>query len=411
MQAAEIMSPSAILEALMQAGLKAADPQPQVARFLPEPPKGRTVAVGAGKGAASMARAVEKAWPRELALSGLVVTRYGYGLPLSRIDCIEAAHPVPDSAGEAAASSILDCVRGLGADDLVLALMSGGGSALLALPAPGVTMDEKRRITKALLASGASIVEINTVRKHLSAIKGGRLAKAAWPARIVTLAVSDVAGDDPAVIASGPTVADPTTIEDARIVLASHGIAGPPNWSESPKPGEPSLNGGDYRLILRPADMLACVKEKAESPGLSVLDFGDRVTGEARQVAKTHAELARSAKPGTLILSGGELTVTLQGKGHGGPNGEYLLALALALDGAANIHALAIDTDGIDGSQNNAGARIGPDTLTRGFAAGCDALRHLAANDSYGFFAATGDLIVTGPTRTNLNDLRLILVL
>ncbi|MBF0267857.1 MAG: glycerate kinase [Alphaproteobacteria bacterium] len=395
----------------MDVGLKAADPQTRLPSFLPKPPKGRTVVVGAGKAAASMAAALEAAWPKNAPLSGLVVTRYGYGLPLRRIDCVLAAHPVPDQAGELAAKRVLAAVQGLSQDDLVLALMSGGGSALLALPAPGLSVDEKRRVTKALLASGAAIGEINCVRKHLSAIKGGRLAVAAWPAPIVSLAVSDVAGDDPAIIASGPTVADPSTAEEARRILDRYAIAQPVCWSESPKPGDPKLARADYRLILKPADMLAAVKAKAQALGLSVLDLGDQVTGEARQIAKAHAGLALAAKPGTLILSGGELTVTLKGKGQGGPNGEYLLALALELNGAAQIHALSIDTDGIDGSQDNAGAKIGPETLQKARARGLDASRHLADNDSYGFFAGLGDLIEIGPTRTNLNDLRLVLVL
>ncbi|MBF0353808.1 MAG: glycerate kinase [Alphaproteobacteria bacterium] len=405
------MTPGQVLTALLDEGLKAADPAPHVARFLPKPPKGRTLVVGAGKASASMAQAVEVAWPVDALLSGLVVTRHGYGLPLKHIDCLLAAHPVPDSAALQAAQSMLARVQGVSKDDLVLALMSGGGSALLTLPANGVTLEEKRRITKALLRSGASITDINTVRKHLSAIKGGRLAKASYPARLVTLAVSDVAGDDPAVIASGPTVGDSTTIEDARSVLAAYGISPPPVWSESVKPDDPSLASTDYRMILRPADMLAAVAAKARALGLGVIDLRDQISGEARDVAGLHAAMACSAKPGTLILSGGELTVTIKGDGQGGPNGEYLLALAIALEGAENIFAAAIDTDGIDGVEENAGARIGPDTLRRANAAGCDALCHLAANDSYGFFQKLGDLIVTGPTRTNLNDLRLILVL
>lgn len=397
--------PGDVLRQLMQTGLKAADPILALHRFLPHPPKGRTVLVGAGKAAASMASAFENAWPADAPLSGLVVTRHGYGLPLQRLECIEAAHPVPDEAGEKAAQRILESVQGLTADDLVVALISGGGSALMALPADGVSMADKRRITKALLASGAEIGQINCVRKHLSAIKGGRLAVAAWPAKLVTLAVSDVAGDDPAIIASGPTVGDPTNIDDAKAILTRFVIAWPPSFSESPKPGDPKLADTDYRLILKPADMLAAVKAKAETLGLQGIDLGDRVTGEAREVAIKHAEMALAAKPGTLILSGGELTVTLSGSGRGGPNGEYLLALALALKGAANIHALAIDTDGIDGVCDNAGAVIGPDAPWQ------DAPDYLARNDSYGFFASFGGQIVTGPTRTNLNDLRLLLVM
>lgn len=405
------MSPAgARLLALMKTGLDAADPARSLASFLPHPPKGRTVVVGAGKAAARMAQALEESWPKDAPLSGIVVTRYGYGgLPLRRIDCVEAAHPIPDQQGEAAARRILDSVRGLGAEDLVLALISGGGSALLTLPADGLSMAEKRRVTKALLASGAPIQDINIVRKHLSAIKGGRLAAAAHPAFVLTLAVSDVAGDDPAIIASGPTIGDPTTIEDAKRVLRRYAIDPPPVFSESLKPDDPRLARADYRLILKPADMLAAVRAEAERQGLSVIDLGDRVEGEARERARAHAELALAARPGTLILSGGELTVTLKGQGRGGPNGEYLLALALALAGAPNIHALAIDTDGIDGSCDNAGAWIGPETLAKAQALGLDGAAHLAANDSYAFFAQLGQLIVTGPTRTNLNDLRLLL--
>lgn len=402
-------TPGACLEALMKVGLKAADPTCHVSANLPRPPLGRTVVVGAGKAAAGMAQALEGAWPTDATLSGIVVTRYGYGLPLQRIDCIEAAHPVPDQAGEMAARRVLDSVRGLGEDDLVLALMSGGGSALLTLPAAQLSLDEKRRVTKALLASGASIQDINCVRKHLSAIKGGRLAATAFPAQVLTLAVSDVAGDDPAVIASGPTVGDPTTVEAAKDILRRYAIDPPSVFSESPKPDDPSLARSDYRLILKPSIMLAAVRAEAERMGLSVVDLGDRVEGEARDVAVAHAKLVLAAKPGTLILSGGELTVTMKGQGQGGPNGEYLLALATALNGAANIHALAIDTDGIDGSCDNAGAWIGPETLSRARALGLDVRGHLEDNDSYGFFAALGQLIVTGPTRTNLNDLRLVL--
>jgi glycerate-2-kinase len=394
--------PHPLLSTLMAAGLAAADPIPVLARFLPNPPRGRTIVLGAGKAAASMAQAVEAAWPQPARLSGLVVTRYGYGgLSLQRITCLEAAHPVPDQACRDAAGRILESVQGLSKDDLVLALISGGGSSLLSLPAPGLTMDDKRRVTRALLESGAAIGEINCVRKHMSAIKGGRLAKAAEPAPVVTLAVSDVAGDDPATIASGPTVPDPTTTRDAKAILDRFGIKHPPAFSESVKPGALAF---DFRLVLKPADMLAAVKARAEALGLNVIDLGDRVTGEAGEVAAAQAKLACSARPNTLILSGGELTVTLRGKGQGGPSGEYALALAMALKGAPNIHALAIDTDGIDGSQDNAGAFVGPETDLS------HAADYLSNNDSYGFFAQQGGLILTGPTRTNLNDLRLVLV-
>lgn len=403
------MDAQAVLRKLLATGLKAADPRPAMAAHLPTPPRGRTVVVGAGKAAASMAQALEAAWPQDKPLCGLVVTRYGYGLGLERIACVEAGHPVPDDASRAAADKILALAGELGPDDLAVALISGGGSALLAKPAPGVSMADKKRVTNALLASGAPISAINTVRKHLSAIKGGRLALAAHPAKLVTLAVSDVAGDDPSVIASAPTLGDPTRVEDAKAILERLGIAAPPAWSESPKPDDPRLANADYRLILRPSDMLAAVGEEARAMGLAVVDLGDRVEGEARDVAQQQAKLALAAQPGTLILSGGELTVTMQGSGKGGPNSEYLLALALALKGAKNIHALSIDTDGIDGNQDSAGAFIAPDTLRRAQALGLDAKACLAANDSYAFFAALGQNLVTGPTRTNLNDLRLLL--
>lgn len=405
------MDAKSVLKNLLTVGLQAADPGNAVRRNLPRSPKGRTPVVGAGKAAASMAKAVEEAWPEDAPLEGLVVTRYGYGLGLQRIACIEAGHPVPDEASQASADRILRLVGELGPDDLALALISGGGSALLAKPAPGLSMADKKRITNALLASGAPIGAINTVRKHLSAIKGGRLALAAHPAKLVTLAVSDVAGDDPSVIASGPTLGDPTTVEDAQSILAKLGIAPPPAWSESPKPDDPRMRNADYRLILKPADMLDSVADKARALGLDVVELGDRVEGEACDMALQHAKLALAAKPGTLILSGGELTVTMKGHGKGGPNSEYLLALALALSAAPGIHALSVDSDGIDGNQDCAGAIIAPDTLAKARALGLDPASLLAANDSYAFFASLGQNVVTGPTRTNLNDLRLLLVL
>ncbi len=416
--------PLAALRRIFDAAVAAAHPERCVPGALPAPPAhGRTLVVGAGKAAGAMARAVEERWPAGAALSGLVVSRYGYGLPCARIESIEAAHPVPDAAGRAAAGRMLDLVRGAGPEDLVLCLMSGGASALLALPAPGLTLEDKQATTRALLRSGATIHEINCVRKHLSAIKGGRLA-AACAAPMVTLAISDVAGDDPAVIGSGPTVPDPTRFADARAILAKYRIEPPAAIrahldaarEESPKPGDPRLARAAFRLVATPGDMLAAAARQAAALGLHPILLGDHIEGEARDVGADHAAralaLARDAdaqRP-AVILSGGELTVTMRGQGKGGPNAEYALGLAQALAGARGIHALAADTDGIDGSEDNAGAFVSPDTLTRARALGLDAATHLAANDSYAFFAALGDLLVTGPTFTNVNDLRAIIV-
>ncbi|WP_416243974.1 glycerate kinase [Azospira sp. APE16] len=425
------LAPDALLHNLLQAALAAADPARLVPPHLPDPASlpegGRLVVVGAGKAAGAMARAVEEHWPGPL--SGLVVTRYGHGLPCRRIEVVEAAHPVPDAAGEAAAARILEQVRGLTEKDRVLALISGGGSALMAAPAPGVSLAQKRALTRALLLSGADIGEINCVRKHLSAVKGGRLAAAAWPAPVLTLAISDVAGDDPSVIASGPTVADPTTCADALAVLARHGIEVPPEVAallqsgalETPKPGDPRLGRSDYRLIGRPQQSLLAAAEAARAAGITPLVLGDRVEGEAKEVAKVMAGLALACQdhgtplaPPCVLLSGGETTVSVAPGaplGRGGRNSEFLLALALALGGRPGIHALAADTDGIDGSEDNAGARIDPATLARAAAAGLDARAHLAGHDAYGFFAGLGDLLLTGPTRTNVNDFRAVLVL
>lgn len=388
---------------------------------LPPPPKGRTVVVGAGKGAAAMARVVEDHWAGPL--SGLVVTRDGHGVPCRAIEVVEASHPVPDARGRAAAARILGAVKGLRADDLVLCLISGGGSALLTLPAPGIALEEKQAINHALLRSGAAIGEINTVRKHLSAIKGGRLAAAAYPARIVSLLISDVPGDDPATIASGPTVPDPTTSADALAVIEKYAIALPTairrrletGTDESPKPGDPRLAHATATVIARPRQAIDAAIAEARMHGYATLDLGDRVEGEARDIAREHAALALEiandpARLPAAIISGGELTVTMKGQGRGGPNAEYLLSLAVALDGRTGISAIACDTDGIDGSEDNAGALIEPDTLARAKGLGLDAAAKLADNDSYGFFDALDDLIVTGPTRTNVNDLRAIVI-
>jgi glycerate 2-kinase len=381
------------------------------------------VVVGAGKAAASMAQVVEDLW--QGALEGLVVTRYGHGARCKLIEVVEAAHPVPDAAGRAAARRIIEKVRGLGEDDLVLCLISGGGSALLALPAEGLTLEDKQAINKALLRSGANIGEMNCVRKHLSAIKGGRLAAAAAPACVVTLAISDVPNDDPSVIASGPTVPDPTTRADALEVLRKYGIAEPPAVlehlakpsSETPKPGDPAFERTETILLATAQDALRAAAQVARHAGFGPVILGDSIEGEARDVALVHAGIARQiarfggfANPPCVLISGGETTVTVRGDGRGGRNAEFLLALGIALDGHPDIFAIAADTDGIDGSEDNAGCLLTPDSLARAAALGVDAKQRLAANDGYGFFSALGDLVVTGPTRTNVNDFRAILI-
>lgn len=417
------LDPQSTLRRLFDAAVASAMPQ-RLADHLPPPPKGRVVVVGAGKAAAAMARELERVWPGEM--SGVVATRYGHAVATERIAVLEASHPVPDEAGSAAARRILEAVSGLTADDLVICLLSGGGSALLTLPASGVSLEDKQEVSRQLLACGAGIDEMNAVRKHLSAIKGGRLALACAPAKLVTLAISDVVGDDPAVIASGPTVADPSTYADARAVIAKYGLALPPALTalleaepdETPKPGDARLAHAEYRLIATPQLALLAAAEEAKRMGLNVLLLGDSIEGEAREAAKVHAGIARQiaahgapvARP-ALILSGGETTVTLKGRGRGGRNSEFLLSLAIALSGLPGVYALAADTDGIDGSEDNAGALMAPDTLARAAALGVDADARLADNDGYGFFAALGDLLITGPTHTNVNDFRAILLL
>lgn len=413
-----MMSPRDILRRLFDAAIAAADPARCVPPQLPPDDGGRLIVIGAGKASAAMARAVETHWSGPL--DGLVVTRYGHGVPCERIEIVEAAHPVPDAAGEAAAQRILQTVQGLQAGDRVLALISGGGSALLAAPAADVTLAEKRALTSALLRCGAAIGEINCVRKHLSAIKGGRLAAAAWPAPVLTLAISDVPGDDPAVIASGPTVADPTTGAEALAILDRYGIAIDASLRhrlaagelETPKPGDARLAKSEFRLIASPRQMLAAAAEEARRLGIAPVILGDAIEGEARAVAGAMAAqvLAHRGQRPCVLLSGGETTVTVRGDGRGGRNTEFLLALAQALGGAPGIHALAADTDGIDGSEDNAGAFVGPDSLPRARALGLDPAALLAANDAWAFFAGLGDLLVTGPTRTNVNDFRAILL-
>jgi hydroxypyruvate reductase len=417
------IEPRAFLRALFDEALAAADPARVVPPHLPEPPAGRTVVVGAGKASAAMAKALEQSWPGPL--EGLVVTRTGHAVPCTRIEIVEASHPVPDEAGRQAAGRILELARGCGEDDLVIALVSGGGSALLALPAEGITLEEKQDINRALLASGARIDEMNCLRKHLSAIKGGRLAAVAHPARVVALLISDVPGDDPSVIASGPTVGDPSTREDALEIIDKYAIdasAGVLDLlrraaCETPKPGDPRLARAETRLIARPQDSLEAAARLAAEHDVTPLILGDAIEGEAREVAIVMAGIARQAvrhgqpaAPPCVLLSGGETTVTLRAKGRGGRNSEFLLSLAIVLDGLAGVHAIACDTDGIDGSEDNAGAIIGPDSLTRAARLGLSAKAKLGGNDAYGFFADLGDLVVSGPTLTNVNDFRAILI-
>lgn len=408
---------------LFQAALKAADPLEAIRLHLPPPPKGRTIVIGAGKAAARMAQGVEQHWRGPL--SGLVVTRYGHGAPTRMIEVIEAGHPVPDAASHAAAARILAMVQGLGPDDLVLCLMSGGGSALLSLPAPGLSQHEKRSINRALLRSGAPIAAINCVRKHLSGIKGGRLALACHPARVFTLVVSDVPGDDPAVVASGPTLADDSTAADALRILQRYAIPLSPAVRalladpelETPKRGDPRLRDSHAVVIAQAQDALDGAARAALAAGVAPLILGDSVEGEAREVALVHAAIARQIAlrgqplaPPCVILSGGETSVTVRGDGHGGRNTEFLLALGIALRGLPGVHAIACDTDGIDGTEDNAGALLAPASLERAAALGLDAGALLANNDAYRLFDALGDLVRTGPTRTNVNDFRAILV-
>ena len=417
----------AALHAIFQAAIASADPRVVLARHLPQPPaKGRVVVIGAGKSAAVMAAAVEAAWAA-VALSGVVVTRYAHGYPTARIAVLEASHPVPDRAGVLAAQRILDAVAGLTAEDLVLFLVSGGGSALTTLPAPGLTLEDLMAVNRALLASGATIHAMNCIRRHLSAFSGGRLALAAHPARVVTLAISDVPGDDPAAIASGPTVPDPTSFAEARALVAHHRMALPPAViahleraeEETSKPGDRRLGTPDYRFIATPMMALEAAAEAARRAGLTPLILGDALEGEARGLGQALAGIALSVRnhghplpAPCVLLSGGETTVTIgpEGHGRGGRNSESLLGCAVALAGASGIWALMGDTDGIDGSETNAGALATPDTLARARTAGMNPRAVLARHDSFSLFAALGDLVETGPTLTNVNDLRAILI-
>ena len=435
--------PREFLQQLYRAAVQRALPLHNTAACLPQPPSaqsgGRTIVIGAGKAGGSMAQAVEALWPADAPLSGLVVTRYHHipprpeGLPV-RIEVVEAAHPVPDAAGLAAAERILAMVQGLNANDLVLCLISGGGSALLTLPADGLTLADKQRINQALLSSGANIAEMNCVRKHLSRIKGGRLAAACAPARVVTLTISDVPGDDPSIIASGPTVPDASTCADALAILQRYAIEVPPalraalesGAMETPKPGDAIFTGHEVHMIATPQQSLQAAADAARAAGIKAYILSDEIEGESREVGKVHAALARAVahkdqpfeKP-CVILSGGETTVTMRPqpagadksqRGRGGRAGEFCMGLALALQGQSGVYALAADTDGIDGIEDNAGAYVAPDTLARARARGMKIDQYLDRNDAYGYFQPLGDLVITGPTHTNVNDFRAILV-
>jgi len=418
------LEPRTLLRQLFDAAIASAQPALCIPRHLPEAPRGRTLVIGAGKASAAMARALEDHWPGPL--SGLVVTRYGYEVACNRIEIASAAHPVPDAAGLAAATRMLELVRGLQPEDLVICLISGGGSALLPVPLPGLTLAHKQAVNRALLQSGATIGEMNCVRRHLSAIKGGRLAAACHPARVVTLMISDVPGDFPADIASGPTVGDPTTCADALAILQRYRIEVPAEVrdvlqsgrGESIKPGDPRLAASELRMIATPQMALEAAASVAQRAGIAAHVLGDSIEGEARDVGKVLAAIAQQVRrhgqpfaAPCVLLSGGETTVTVTGQGRGGRNVEFLLALGIALDGMAGVHALAGDTDGVDGAEEIAGAYLAPDSLERAWALGRKPREALAGNDAHTFFGALGDSVVTGPTLTNVNDFRAILVL
>jgi glycerate 2-kinase len=417
------MTERKLLRAMFDAAVAAALPQHSVPLHMPKAPKGRTIVVGAGKASAAMAKALEDHWPHPL--EGLVVTRYGHAVACRKIRIVEAAHPVPDAAGAAAAADMLELVQGLTADDLVVALVSGGASALLSLPAHGITAEEKRAVNKALLTCGAPIAEMNCVRKHLSAIKGGRLAAAAFPARVETLVISDVPGDDMSAVGSGPTVADPTSFADALAIVERYRLELPASVmarlkagaDETPKPGDPRLATTSAHLIASPQQSLEAAAAIAKQNGYLPLILGDAIEGEAKDIGIAMAGIAlqarrfgQPAKPPCAIISGGETTVTLNGNGVGGRNVEFLLSLAVKLHGAPGIHALAADTDGVDGAAEVAGAVIAPDTLESARSLGLNARAMLENNDAHTFFAKLGDQLVTGPTLTNVNDIRIILV-
>jgi glycerate 2-kinase len=418
-----MIDPRVLLRQMFDAAVEAAQSSHCLPPHLPAPPRGRTLVIGAGKASAEMARVVEQNWPGEL--SGLVVTRYGYAVPCQRIEIVEAAHPVPDEAGMTAARRILGLVSDLSADDLVICLISGGGSSLLVLPGDELTLADKQDINKALLKSGATIGEMNCVRRHLSAIKGGRLAAACHPAKVVTLLISDVPGDDPSDIASGPTTADRSTCADALAILNRYGIAMPDKVrallesgaGESVKPGDPRLANSETRMIATPQMALEAAAVVARAAGVPVHILGDSIEGEARDVGIVMAGIARQvtghgqpfAAP-CILLSGGETTVTVRGDGRGGRNVEFLLSLGVALNGHAGIHAMACDTDGVDGQEEIAGAYLAPDTLARAWEQGIKPRESLANNDGHGFFGALGDSVISGPTLTNVNDFRAIYI-
>lgn len=412
-----MQNPRAFLKSLFDAAVQAALPQADIAKFLPQKPKGRTVVIGAGKGAAQLAQAVEAAWDGPL--SGVVVTRYGYGAKCEQIEIIEASHPVPDGAGLVAAKRLLDAVAELGPDDLVIALITGGGSALLPCPPEGVSLADEIIMNKALLASGAPISAMNTLRKHVSGIKGGRLAMAAAPAKVVSLIVSDIPGDNPAFVASGPTVPDSTTVQQALDIVVQFELALPASIiahlnsaaATAPAPDAPEIAQNETHIIASAEVSLQAAKRLAEAQGIPVEILSDALEGEAREIAKMHAALAKYHKGPYLLLSGGELTVTLKGRGKGGPNSEFLLAFAKEIEGHSNIHALSADTDGIDGSENNAGGFADGSTQARIRANGGVPAALLANNDAWSALHLVGDLLVTGPTGTNVNDLRAILIL
>ena len=423
------MDPRALLIESFHAAVGAADAQKILPPHLPQPPEGKTLVVGAGKAAAAMALAVEQHWPAAAPLDGLAITRYRHGLLTNRIQVIEAGHPVPDESGERAAREILRRTKALGANDLLLALVSGGGSSLLSLPVEGIGMDELKATTQELLRCGAPIQDMNTVRKHISSIQGGRLA-AACKARVLALIISDVTGDDPTHIGSGPCAPDPSTYQDAEDIIARYGVKAPApvvahlrrgasgEISETPKPGDKLFQRVENRVIATAQGSLQAAADYFRANGITPVVLGDSVTGEACEVAKVYAALVRQIrghgepfKPPLALISGGECTVTVRGNGRGGRCSEFLLSLALELDAMPAAYALACDTDGIDGSEDNAGAVLAPDSLARAAGNGILAKKLLANNDGYSFFDALNDLVVTGPTRTNVNDFRAILVL
>ena len=426
--APELMEPRQLLLGSFRAAVAAADPIEILPGHLPAPPRGRTLVVGAGKAAASMALAVERNWPAAAPLEGLVITRYRHGLPMKRIRVVEAGHPVPDATGEAASREILEKAKGLAPDDLLLVLVSGGGSALLGLPAEDISMETLKTTTVSLLRSGAPIEAMNIIRKHLSAILGGRLA-AATQARVLALIISDVTGDDPTHIASGPCAPDPTTFQDALDVLEHWRVAVPASVREhlergargdipeTPKPGDAVFARSENRVVATAQNSLRAASEFFRSRGIPAAILGDSVTGEASEVAKVYGAFTRQIarydepyRPPVALVSGGECTVTVRGDGRGGRCTEFLLSLAIDLNGLAGVHALACDTDGIDGSEDNAGGLLAPDSLARAARLGLDARGLLARNDAYGFFSGLNDLVITGPTRTNVNDYRAILI-